>query len=66
MMVTGKVNTQANAILMIVPFCKFFNPFLATIEPAMPDDNMCVVLTGKPKAEATPIPPAAINSALAP
>ena len=64
--VTGIVNTQAKAIFIIVPFCKFFNHFFATIEPAMPDYSMCVVLTGNPKADARPIPPAATNSALAP
>ena len=48
MIVTGKVSNQANAIVLIVFFCKLFNPFLATIEPAIPEDNMCVVETGYP------------------
>ena len=48
MIVAGKVSNQANAIVLIVPFCKFFNPFFATIDPAIPDDNMWVVDTGAP------------------
>ena len=47
-MVTGKVNTHAIIILVIVPFCKFFTPFAATILPAIPLDNTWVVDTGKP------------------
>ena len=46
--VAGRVNTQAKAILAIVPRCKFLVPFEATIAPATPDDSTCVVETGKP------------------
>jgi hypothetical protein len=31
-----------------VPICNSFIPPVAAIEPATPDDNTCVVLTGKP------------------
>ena len=46
--VTGRVNNHVKAMVLMVPFCKFFNPFFATIEPAIPDDNICVVETGTP------------------
>jgi hypothetical protein len=39
-MVTGTVNTHVRAMVLMVPFCKFFNPFFATIDPAMPDDSI--------------------------
>jgi hypothetical protein len=37
--VTGKVKTHAKAMLFIVPFCRFFTPPVATIDPAMPEDS---------------------------
>ena len=64
--VAGSVKTHAKTILVIVPFCKFFVPFEATMAPATPDDNTWVVETGKPDHDAKPIVPAAIISAVAP
>ena len=44
---TGIVRTHAITIFLIVFACKFFTPFVAVIAPAIPDDKICVVLTGK-------------------
>ena len=65
-METGNVSNQAMAIFLIVLACKFLIPLLATIDPAIPDDNTCVVLTGNPNQVEIPIVEAATNSALAP
>lgn len=46
--VTGSVKIQVSAIVLMVPFCKFFRPFFATIDPAIPEDSMWVVETGTP------------------
>ncbi len=63
---TGKVSNQAKRILLIVPAWRFLIPLLATIVPAIPEDNACVVLTGSLKNEAKPIVVAATSSAEAP
>ena len=65
-MVTGKVSTQARAMLRMVLAWRFLTPLLATMAPAIPDDSTWVVLTGKPDADATPIIVAATSSAEAP
>jgi hypothetical protein len=64
--VTGKVNIHADRIVLSVDVCKFFTPLDATIEPAIPEDNMCVVDTGNLNAVDNPIVIAATNSAVAP
>ena len=43
---TGKVSTHAIKIFLIVLDWRFLMPLLATIEPAIPEDSVCVVLTG--------------------
>lgn len=63
---TGKVKTHAKAIFFNVLLFKFPLPPDAIIEPAIPLDNTCVVLTGKPKLELKPIVAAATNSDDAP
>ncbi len=50
--VTGKVISQATRIFLTVFILRFFKPFVATIEPATPEDNTWVVLTGNPRTEA--------------
>lgn len=45
---TGRVNTQANKILVIVPLSRLSLPPDANMAPAIPDDKTCVVLTGRP------------------
>ena len=62
----GNVRIHAIPIAFSVVGFKFFVPLLATMAPAIPLDNTCVVLTGKPKEVLTPIVLAAISSALAP
>lgn len=63
---TGKVSTQAKAIFLTVPPCRFLIPFEATIVPAIPDERMCVVETGNFTAVEIPIVIEAVNSAIAP
>ena len=63
---TGKVSTHAITIFVIVFACKFLTPLLATIAPAIPEESVCVVLTGSFHTEAIPIVAAATNSAEAP
>ena len=63
---TGKVSTQANPIFLSVLLFRFFRPPEATIAPAIPLDNTCVVLTGRPKAVLNPIVEAATISEVAP
>ena len=65
-MATGKVNTQAIAMLFRVPLFKLLVPPDATIDPAIPLDNTCVVLTGNPKDVLIPIVDAATISEVAP
>ena len=65
-MVTGSVNTQAITIFLTVPPCRFFMPLDATMVPAIPELNTCVVLTGHLYAVAKPMVIDAINSADAP
>src|SRR5687768_11720302 len=64
--VTGKVSNHAIAIDLMVFFCRFLIPLLATMEPAIPDDNTWVVLTGRLNEVAAWMVVAATNSALAP
>jgi hypothetical protein len=49
MSTTGKVKNQAISMFLTVSPCKFLMPLEATIEPAIPEDKTCVVLTGNPK-----------------
>lgn len=64
--VTGNVSIQAMKMLRMVFFCRFLMPLLATMLPAMPDDNTCVVLTGRPNDVESPMVVAATNSEEAP
>lgn len=64
--VTGNVRIQADNIVLIVFVFKLFTPFDATIDPAIPELNMCVVETGSLKAVDNPIVIAATNSEEAP
>jgi len=63
---TGSVKTQAKAIFFKVLLFKFPAPPDAIMEPAIPLDNTCVVLTGNPNAVLNPIVEAAIISEVAP
>lgn len=65
-METGKVSTQAIPIFFSVPLFKFLRPPEATIAPAIPLDNTCVVLTGSPNAVLKPMVDAATISDVAP
>ena len=60
----GKVSTHAISKLITVDFCR--PALLATIVPATPYDNTCVVDTGKPNISAAAIVDIATNSAEAP
>jgi hypothetical protein len=64
--VTGSVKTQADSIVLIVLVFKLFTPFDATIDPAIPELNMCVVETGSLNAVDKPIVIAATISEEAP
>lgn len=66
MMVTGSVSIHASKMFLMVSGLRFFIPFEATMLPAIPDDNTCVVLTGSLKNVANPMVLAATNSAEAP
>lgn len=50
----------------LITTCRFLIPFEATIEPAIPDESVCVVLTGNLNPEAKPMVTAATSSAEAP
>src|SRR5439155_8419274 len=63
-MVAGSVSSQASMIFFSVP-PRTPEPF-AHIDPATPDDNTCVVLTGRPPKSARPIVLIATSSAHAP
>lgn len=65
-MATGNVNTQASAMFFNVLLFKFPAPPDAIMEPAIPLESTCVVLTGKPKAVLSPMVDAAIISEVAP
>jgi len=60
----GRVSTQASSMLRTVDHCR--PEPLAAIVPATPDDNTCVVDTGRPKRSAMPIVTIATSSAAAP
>src|SRR3982750_4427023 len=60
----GSVSTHAINRLRMVFICN--PPPLATMVPATPDDNTCVVDTGKPNMSAAPIVNIATVSAEAP
>jgi hypothetical protein len=64
--VTGKVISHAIRIPLTVFILRFLIPFVATIEPATPEDSTCVVLTGTPNIVESPIVVAATRLALAP
>lgn len=64
--VTGSVRIHADNIVFIVFVFKLFTPFDATIDPAIPELNMCVVDTGSLNAVDNPIVIAATNSEEAP
>jgi hypothetical protein len=53
--VTGRVTSQAMRILLTVFIRRFFKPLAATIDPATPEDNTWVVLTGNPNSDDAPI-----------
>ena len=63
-MATGSVSTQAMIRLRTVAHCRPVP--LAAMVPATPDDNTCVVLTGKPYISAAPMVSMAVISAAAP
>jgi hypothetical protein len=63
---TGSVNTQAMAMLFKVALFRLLAPPDATIEPAIPLDNTCVVLTGNPSEVLIPMVDAAMISEVAP
>ena len=63
---TGKVSIHASAIFFSVPLFKLPLPPDAIIDPAIPLDKTCVVLTGKPNQVLNPIVEAAIISEVAP
>lgn len=60
--VTGSVSIQADKIVLIVFVLRLLTPFDATIDPAIPEFNMCVVDTGNLKAVDKPIVQAASNA----
>lgn len=62
--VTGKVTSQATAILESIPY-RSPAPEL-TMVPVIPEVTMCVVLTGSPVKPEMPIKVAETNSADAP
>lgn len=65
-MAAGNVNTHAMPILLSVLLFRFFAPPDAIIDPAIPLDNTCVVLTGKPNQVLSPMVDAATISEVAP
>ena len=63
---TGSVNIHAMAMLFKVPLFKLLVPPDATIDPAIPLESTCVVLTGNPNDELIPMVEAATISELTP
>ena len=66
MMDTGKVNIHAIAMFFSVLLFRLPLPPDAIIEPAIPLESTCVVLTGKPNQVLNPIVDAAMISDEAP
>lgn len=64
--VTGSVRIHADKIVLIVFVLRLLTPLEATIDPAIPELNMCVVDTGNLKAVDKPIVIAATSSEEAP